>query len=323
MVLQLNSFVFEAKVRFICMISLDSNRLFLNVKKVKSMSTVSYGTSISSADKPVKPVSLTTLFEMKTRGEKIAMLTCYDASFSALLDTHQVDCLLVGDSLGNVIQGQRTTLPVAMDDMVYHTKAVLRGLYTRPTSRSWVVADMPFGSYGTIESALQNAVKLMQAGAHMVKLEGGAWLAETVRVLVQNGIPVCAHLGLTPQSVYQLGGFKVQAKTEQAAQKLLDDALVLQNAGASMLVLEAIPMTVGKMVTEQVSMVTIGIGAGKDTDGQVLVLYDLLDVFPGKKAKFVKNFMAGQTSIAGAIDAYVAAVKDGSFPQPEHGFSGA
>lgn len=288
------------------------------------MTQASYGNTAPTVDatKPIKPISLTTLQEMKKNGEKIAMLTCYDASFSALLDSHHVDCLLVGDSLGNVIQGQRTTLPVNMSDMIYHTKAVLRGLYTRPTSRAWVVADLPFGSYGNTEDALHNAVKLMQAGAHMVKLEGGAWLADTVRVLVQNGIPVCAHLGLTPQSVYQLGGFKVQAKTEEAANQLLKEALVLQEAGASMVVLEAVPMHVGKNVTEHVSMVTIGIGAGKDTDGQVLVLYDMLDVFPGKKAKFVKNFMVGQSSISGAIDAYVAEVKSGDFPQPEHGFTG-
>ena len=288
------------------------------------MTQASYGNTAPTVDatKPIKPISLTTLQEMKKNGEKIAILTCYDASFSALLDSHHVDCLLVGDSLGNVIQGQRTTLPVSMSDMIYHTKAVLRGLYTRPTSRAWVVADLPFGSYGNTEDALHNAVKLMQAGAHMVKLEGGAWLADTVRVLVQNGIPVCAHLGLTPQSVYQLGGFKVQAKTEEAANQLLKEALVLQEAGASMVVLEAVPMHVGKNVTEHVSMVTIGIGAGKDTDGQVLVLYDMLDVFPGKKAKFVKNFMVGQSSISGAIDAYVAEVKSGDFPQPEHGFTG-
>jgi 3-methyl-2-oxobutanoate hydroxymethyltransferase len=234
-----------------------------------------------------------------------------------------VDCILVGDSLGNVIQGQRTTIPVQMADMVYHTKAVLRGLYTRPTSRAWVVADMPFGSYGTTEDALHHAVKLMQAGAHMVKVEGGAWLADTVRTLVNNGIPVCAHMGLTPQSVYQLGGFKVQAKTEAAAEQLLKEALILQEAGASMLVLEAVPMHVGKHVTESVRMVTIGIGAGKDTDGQVLVLYDMLDVFPGKKAKFVKNFMAGKASIAEAVAEYVAQVKSGEFPAPEHGFTGA
>lgn len=282
-----------------------------------------YGSAPSAETKPVKPISLTTLFEMKARGEKVAMLTCYDASFSALLDTQHVDCILVGDSLGNVIQGQRTTIPVQMSDMVYHTKAVLRGLYTRPTSRAWVVADMPFGSYGTTEDALHNAVKLMQAGAHMVKLEGGAWLADTVRTLVNNGIPVCAHMGLTPQSVYQLGGFKVQAKTEAAAEQLLKEALMLQEAGASMLVLEAVPMHVGKHVTESVRMVTIGIGAGKDTDGQVLVLYDMLDVFPGKKAKFVKNFMAGKNSIAEAVAEYVTQVKSGEFPQPEHGFTGA
>ena len=282
-----------------------------------------YGSAPSAETKPVKPISLTTLFEMKTRGEKIAMLTCYDASFSALLDTQHVDCILVGDSLGNVIQGQRTTIPVQMADMVYHTKAVLRGLYTRPTSRAWVVADMPFGSYGTTEDALHHAVKLMQAGAHMVKVEGGAWLADTVRTLVNNGIPVCAHMGLTPQSVYHLGGFKVQAKTEAAADQLLKEALILQEAGASMLVLEAVPMHVGKHVTESVRMVTIGIGAGKDTDGQVLVLYDMLDVFPGKKAKFVKNFMAGKNSIAEAVAEYVTQVKSGEFPQPEHGFTGA
>ena len=282
-----------------------------------------YGSAPSAETKPVKPISLTTLFEMKARGEKVAMLTCYDASFSALLDTQHVDCILVGDSLGNVIQGQRTTIPVQMSDMVYHTKAVLRGLYTRPTSRAWVVADMPFGSYGTAEDALHHAVKLMQAGAHMVKLEGGAWLADTVRSLVNNGIPVCAHMGLTPQSVYQLGGFKVQAKTEAAAEQLLKEALMLQEAGASMLVLEAVPMHVGKYVTESVRMVTIGIGAGKDTDGQVLVLYDMLDVFPGKKAKFVKNFMAGKASIAEAVAEYVAQVKSGEFPAPEHGFTGA
>ena len=282
-----------------------------------------YGSAPSAETKPVKPISLTTLFEMKARGEKVAMLTCYDASFSALLDTQHVDCILVGDSLGNVIQGQRTTIPVQMSDMVYHTKAVLRGLYTRPTSRAWVVADMPFGSYGTAEDALHHAVKLMQAGAHMVKLEGGAWLADTVRSLVNNGIPVCAHMGLTPQSVYQLGGFKVQAKTEAAAEQLLKEALMLQEAGASMLVLEAVPMHVGKHVTESVRMVTIGIGAGKDTDGQVLVLYDMLDVFPGKKAKFVKNFMAGTNSIAEAVAEYVTQVKSGEFPQPEHGFTGA
>lgn len=279
-----------------------------------------YGSTAAGESKPLKPISLSTLFEMKARGEKVAMLTCYDASFSALLDSQHVDCLLIGDSLGNVIQGQRTTIPVRMDDMVYHTKAVLRGLYTRPQSRAWVVADMPFGSYGTVEDALHNAVKLMQAGAHMVKIEGGAWLANTVRALINNGIPVCAHMGLTPQSVYQLGGFKVQAKTQDAVDSLLHDALALQEAGASMLVLEAVPMSVGKQVTNAVSMVTIGIGAGKDTDGQVLVLYDMLDVFPGKKAKFVKNFMADKDSIAQAVAEYVAQVKSGEFPQPEHGW---
>lgn len=262
-----------------------------------------------------KAVTLPALLRMKETGEKIAMLTCYDASFAALMDVCAVDMLLVGDSLGNVLQGHATTLPVTIDDIAYHTACVARG-----NKSALLASDMPFGSYGTPESAYENAVKLMRAGAQLVKLEGGAWLCDTVRFLTERSIPVFAHLGLTPQSVHQLGGFKVQGKTAEGAERLMADALALQQAGASMLLLEAIPASVGKSVSEVLSIPTVGIGAGPDCSGQVLVMHDMLGVFPGKKARFVRNFMAGQAGIASAIRAYVATVKDGSFPAPEHCF---
>jgi len=262
-----------------------------------------------------KAVTVPSLMAMKNAGEKIAMLTCYDASFAALMDRCGVDVLLVGDSLGNVCQGHSSTLPVTLGDIAYHTASVARGNQT-----ALLIADMPFGTYATPESAFENAVKLMQVGAQMVKLEGGAWLVDTVKFLTERAVPVCAHLGLTPQSVHQLGGFKVQGKTAEGAEKLKADALALQEAGASILVLEAIPTALGKEVTELLAMPTIGIGAGPDCSGQVLVMHDMLGVFPGRKARFVKNFMDGQTSIEGAIRAYIAAVKDKSFPAPEHCF---
>ncbi|TCS36801.1 ketopantoate hydroxymethyltransferase [Paucimonas lemoignei] len=262
-----------------------------------------------------KTVTIPALMAMRAAGEKIAMLTCYDASFAALMDHCGVDVLLVGDSLGNVSQGQSSTLPVTIDDMAYHTASVARG-----NKSAFLVTDMPFATYGTKEAAFQNAAKLMQAGAHMVKIEGGAWLAETVHFLVERGIPVFAHIGLTPQSVHILGGNRVQGKTAEGAEKLKADALALQAAGASMLLLEAIPAALGKEVTELMSIPTIGIGAGPDCSGQVLVMHDMLDVFPGKKARFVKNFMQGQDSIGGAFRAYISAVKDKSFPAPEHCF---
>ncbi len=262
-----------------------------------------------------KSVTLPELQNMKDAGEKIAMLTCYDASFGALMDACAVDMLLVGDSLGNVLQGHATTLPVTVKDIVYHTACVARG-----NKSALLAADMPFGSYGTPESAYENAVKLMQAGAQLVKLEGGAWLCDTVRFLTERSIPVFAHLGLTPQSVHQLGGFKVQGKTTEGAERLLSDALALQEAGASMLLLEAIPAALGKSVSEAVRIPSIGIGAGPDCSGQVLVMHDMLGVFPGKKARFVRNFMVGQPDIASAICSYVEAVKDGSFPATEHCF---
>jgi 3-methyl-2-oxobutanoate hydroxymethyltransferase len=262
-----------------------------------------------------KAVTLPLLQEMRSANTKIAMLTCYDASFASVMDKSGVDMLLIGDSLGNVCQGHSTTLSVTIEDIAYHTASVVRGNQT-----AFVTADMPFGTYGTPETAFDNAVRLMQAGAQMVKLEGGIWLADTVRFLVARGIPVFAHLGLTPQYVHQLGGFKVQGRSTEGAQRLKEEALALEAAGASMLLLEAIPAALGKAVTEALVIPTIGIGAGPDCSGQVLVMHDMLDVFPGKKARFVRNFMAGQSSIENAMRSYVSAVKDQSFPSAEHCF---
>ena len=262
-----------------------------------------------------KSITIPALNALRGAGEKITMLTCYDASFATLMERCGVEVLLIGDSLGMVCQGHHSTLPVTVADIAYHTAAVARG-----SKLAMVLADMPFGSYGTPEAAFHNAVQLMQAGAHMVKLEGGAWLADTVKFLTERSIPVCAHLGLTPQSVHQLGGYKVQGKTAESAELLKADALKLQAAGAALLVLEAIPSHLGKEVTALLAIPTIGIGAGPDCSGQVLVMHDLLGVFPGRKARFVKNFMDGQSSIDGAIHAYVGAVKDGSFPALEHCF---
>jgi len=262
-----------------------------------------------------KAVTIPSLNAMRLAGEKIAMLTCYDASFAALMDRCGVDILLVGDSLGMVCQGHDSTLPVSLAEVAYHTASVARGNKT-----ALLVADMPFGTYATPETAFDNAVKLMQAGAQMVKIEGGAWLVDTVRFLTQRAVPVCAHVGLTPQSVHQLGGYKVQGKTMEGAAQMKADVLALQAAGASIVVLEAIPSALGKEVSEATSMPTIGIGAGPDCSGQVLVMHDMLGVFPGHKARFVKDFMEGQSSIDAAVRAYVAAVKDKSFPAAEHCF---
>src|SRR6201998_1283270 len=260
-------------------------------------------------------ITVPKLQAMRDAGEKIAMLTCYDASFAALLDRSGVDVLLIGDSLGNVLQGQATTLPVTLTDIAYHTACVARA---RPSAL--VVADLPFGTYGTPEAAFASSVELMRAGAQMVKLEGGEWLADTVRFLVDRAVPVCAHVGLTPQSVHAFGGFKVQGKTEAAANQVLRDARAGQEAGARIVVLEAIPTLLGADVTKQLRIPTIGIGAGVDCSGQVLVLHDMLGIFPGKRPRFVKDFMHGQPSIFAAVEAYVRAVKDGSFPGPEHTF---
>ncbi len=261
-------------------------------------------------------MTLTTLQKTVHDGGKIAMLTCYDASFAALLDHAGVDSLLIGDSLGNVIQGHESTLPVTLDDMVYHTRCVFRG-----AKRAFIVADMPFGSFQVSPpQAFDNAARLMAAGAQMVKLEGGAIMAETVAFLTSRGIPVCGHLGLTPQSVHQLGGYRVQGREEEPARQLVTDAELLSQAGATLLVLEAIPAKLAAEVTRRAAALTIGIGAGVDCAGQVLVLHDMLDVYPGKKAKFVKNFMAGAVSVQAAVEAYVKQVKAQQFPGPEHSF---
>lgn len=244
------------------------------------------------------------------------MMACYDASFAALVDRCGVDVILVGDSLGNVLQGQSTTLPVTIEHMIYHTESVVRG-----NRKALVIADLPFATYANPDQAFENAARLMRAGAQMVKFEGGAWLADTVRFLVERGIPVCPHVGLTPQSVHALGGFRVQGKTESAATRLIDDALAFQAAGAQLLVMEAIPAALAAEVTRRLTIPTIGIGAGPECSGQVLVLHDVLGVFPGRKAKFVKNFMEGQSSIDAAICSYVQEVKAGVFPTAEHSFS--
>lgn len=253
---------------------------------------------------------------MRGKGEKIAVLTCYDASFAALLEKQGVDVLLVGDSLGMVLQGRETTLPVTLDDMVYHTACVVRG-----AKQAFIVADMPFGtSQVSPEQTFAHAARLMAAGAQMVKLEGGAAMVETVRFLTERGIPVCGHIGLTPQSVHQLGGYRVQGKESADAQKMLEDAAALERAGAGMLVLEAVPALLAAEITAQLTIPTIGIGAGAACSGQVLVLHDMLDIFPGKKARFVKNYMQGAASIADAVARYVAEVKAGDFPAREHSF---
>jgi 3-methyl-2-oxobutanoate hydroxymethyltransferase len=261
-------------------------------------------------------ITLTELGALRARGEKLVMLTCYDASFAALCDEAGVELLLVGDSLGMVVQGHDTTLPVTMDEVAYHTACVARG-----SKRGLVIADMPFGSYqASKEQALVNAARLMAAGAQMVKLEGGRPMLETVRFLVERGIPVCGHVGLTPQAVHQLGGFRVQGKTADAARILLDDAKALQDAGAAMIVLEAIPSALAAQATAALAIPTIGIGAGAECSGQVLVLHDMLDIYPGRKAKFVRNFMAGADGVRSALRRYVEAVKSGEFPGPEHSF---
>lgn len=286
-------------------------------KEVAQAGAATAAAAVAAPAKVVPPKAVTApmLAALKAAGTPITMLTCYDASFASLMDRCGVHMLLIGDSLGMVCNGHTSTLPVTVQEVAYHTAAVARG-----AKSAMIVADLPFGAYGTKEAAYANAVILMQAGAHMVKLEGGAWLADTIKFLTERAVPVCAHLGLTPQSVHQLGGYKVQGKTTAGADQLKADAKLLQEAGATIVVLEAIPATLGKEVTDLLTMPTIGIGAGVDCSGQVLVMHDMLGVFPGRKAKFVKNFMEGQTSIEAAVTAYVNAVTERSFPGVEHSF---
>jgi len=253
---------------------------------------------------------------MHLENDPITMLTCTDASFAELLDVAGIDIFLIGDSLGMVIQGHDSTLPVTMDDMAYHTRCV-----ARKTSRALVLGDLPFGSYQqSPQQAFENAARLMSAGAHMVKLEGGAVMAETVEFIVSRGIPVCGHIGLTPQSVHALGGFKVQGKSDDAAQSLIQAGKSLQDAGACLLVIELVPADVGKAVTAALDIPTIGIGAGPHCSGQILNLYDMLDIYQGRKPRFVKNFMSGADSIPTAISNYIKEVKAGTFPGSEHSF---
>lgn len=260
-------------------------------------------------------VTLSALKAMRERGEKIAVLTCYDASFARVLDAAGVDILLVGDSLGMVVQGHVSTLPVKLAEMAYHTRCVATG-----TERAFIVADLPFGSYQpSHERAYASAARLMAAGAHMVKLEGGAVMVDTVAFLTQRGIPVCAHLGLLPQSVNQLGGYKVQGRDDAAAAQLVADAGALEAAGAGLIVLEMIPAALAKTATETLAIPTIGIGAGGACSGQVLVLYDMLGLYP-RAPKFSKNFLEGSNGVEAAARAYVAAVKEGVFPGAEHAF---
>lgn len=261
-------------------------------------------------------ITLASLQAMRSKGEKIAVLTCYDASFAALLEAAGVEMLLVGDSLGMVLQGHETTLPVTLDEMVYHTACVARG-----SARAFVVADMPFGTFQiSPEKTFEHAARLMAAGAHMVKLEGGKVMAETIAFLCGRGIPVCAHVGLTPQSVHQMGGYRVQGKNEAAARHLLQDAVAVERAGAGMVVLEAMPAALAEEITANLSIPTIGIGAGPGCSGQVLVLHDMLDIYPGRKPRFVKNYMEGTQSIADAVACYVREVKAEKFPDAGHSF---
>jgi 3-methyl-2-oxobutanoate hydroxymethyltransferase len=269
---------------------------------------------LRDSDRP--PVTLATLARMKAQGEKIASLTCYDASFAVLLDAADVDVVLVGDSLGMVIQGRDTTVPVTMDQMVYHSAAVARGLH-----RPFLITDLPFMSYPTKERALENAVRLMQeGGAKMVKLESGGGQVDIVEFLASHDIAVCAHLGLKPQSVHKTGGFRVQGREDAAAHRLIEDAKRLESAGADVVLLECIPATLGAQITAALSVPVIGIGAGPDTDGQILVLYDILDITTGRKPRFVRNFMAGAGDNLEAVKHYVAAVREKSYPAAEHCF---
>lgn len=271
----------------------------------------------AGVSKGAAPVTVTTLRQMKRAAEKIVCLTAYDASFAALLDEAGIEVLLVGDSLGMVVQGHDSTVPVTMDDMVYHSAAVACG-----RRRALLMVDMPFMSYAAAPQALENAARLMQeGGAHMVKLEGGAIQVDTVRQLSVRGIPVCAHLGLQPQSVHRLGGYRVQGRDAAEARAMVQDAKALQEAGADVLLLESIPASLAAEITRAVDIPVIGIGAGPDCDGQVLVLYDMLGITPGKRPKFARDFMTGQTGIRAAVASYVEAVKSGAFPASQHCFS--
>jgi 3-methyl-2-oxobutanoate hydroxymethyltransferase len=265
---------------------------------------------------PGTPITVPRLSEMKAKGEKIVMLTAYDASFAAQCDSAGVDVVLVGDSLGMVVQGRASTLPVTLDEMVYHTAAVARGLGT-----ALLAADLPFMTYRDADTALRSSARLVaEGGAAMVKLEGAGHVLDAIRALDRHDIPVCAHLGLTPQSVHKFGGYRVQGKSKSAAERLLADAHAVEDAGADMLVLECVPAELAKQITSELRIPTIGIGAGAACDGQVLVIYDMLGITPGRRPRFSKDFLAGHDSVGAAIKAYARAVRHGDFPAAEHSF---
>lgn len=268
----------------------------------------------SQSDKP--RISVNTLRKMKENGEKITSLTAYDASFAMLLDQAGVELILVGDSLGMVVQGLETTVPVTMDDMIYHTRLVARGC-----ERAFLMADLPFMSFTSIDQAVENSARLMQeAGAQMVKLEAGADQFDILERLSSHGVPVCAHLGLQPQSIHKLGGYRVQGRDDESAKRLLNDASALQKAGADILLLECVPRVLAAEITANSRIPVIGIGAGPECDGQILVLYDILDIAPGKRTRFSRNFLDGQATIQDAVSSYVNDVKSGAFPLEEHSF---
>ncbi|MCP8689682.1 3-methyl-2-oxobutanoate hydroxymethyltransferase [Marinobacterium sedimentorum] len=260
-------------------------------------------------------VTLHTLSALKQDGKKFAALTAYDACFAQLVSSAGIEVILVGDSLGMVLQGHDSTLPVTVDEMAYHTRCVASG-----NQGAMLMSDLPFMSYATPEQAMLNAGLLMQAGAHIIKIEGGAWLAASISLLADRGVPVCAHLGLTPQAVNRLGGYRVQGRDETSARQMLDDAILLEQAGASMLLLECVPSLLAGEISRAVSIPVIGIGAGAQTDAQVLVLHDMLGITPGRKPRFVKDFMSDADSIAGALRSYGDQVRAGTFPADEHGF---
>ena len=263
----------------------------------------------------MKKINLHSLFALKEQKQPISVLTAYDSTFAKLASEQGVEVILIGDSLGMVMQGNDTTVPVSMQDMCYHTQCVARG-----NKGAFLIADLPYMSYATTEQTMINAAALMQAGANMIKLEGGEWLLASIEQLTQRGVPVCAHLGLTPQSVDALGGYKVQGRDETSAQQIINDAKALERAGAKMLVLECVPQTLAKTISDSLAIPTIGIGAGKHTDGQVLVLQDMLGMNTDFQPKFVHNFMQNAESIGAAIKAYVESVKSRQFPKDEHSF---
>ncbi|GGO88587.1 3-methyl-2-oxobutanoate hydroxymethyltransferase [Marinobacterium nitratireducens] len=263
----------------------------------------------------MKNVTLHTLSTLKRDGKKFAVLTAYDACFAQLVSEAGVEVILVGDSLGMVLQGHDSTLPVTLDEMVYHTRSVANG-----NKGSMIMSDLPFMTYGTPAQAMASAAALMQAGAHIIKIEGGAWLAESISLLADRGVPVCAHLGLTPQAVNRLGGYRVQGRDRDSAKQMIEDAVRLEQAGASLLLLECVPSLLAGEISRAVDIPVIGIGAGPDTDAQVLVMHDILGISPGRTPRFVKNYMAEADDIRGAIQAYADEVHSGAFPTAKHGF---